>query len=129
MKSVRKERDATTVLLESQDVQCRRHAERHARLAGGGAKARGGLRRQARDAADAEQASEGAGRGVDLGHVAAHRAGRVEGEGARGGDAVQVVVLGRVVGTLEHVEHLVRHDEAACGRGEGRTNETDEGLC
>ena len=56
---------------------------------------------------------KGSGSRVDLQEVPAHQTGGVECHGSRRGDAVQVVILGLVVRSLEHVEHFLRGDESA----------------
>ena len=46
--------------------------------------------------------------------MAAHRNGGVERHGHGWGDAALIFTLGRVVRSLEHVEHFLRDYESAC---------------
>mmetsp|Transcript_46358 Transcript_46358/g.121648 ORF Transcript_46358/g.121648 Transcript_46358/m.121648 type:complete len:809 (+) Transcript_46358:937-3363(+) len=96
-------------------------AEEHTALAGDEAEARRLLRGEARDAADAaERRARRDRRRHQL--EAREGGGRVAGGQRDGGHAVVLVKLWRVVGPLEHVEHLLGDEEAAgdVDRGDAR---------
>mmetsp|Transcript_44507 Transcript_44507/g.94714 ORF Transcript_44507/g.94714 Transcript_44507/m.94714 type:complete len:286 (+) Transcript_44507:1467-2324(+) len=90
----------------------RGHAQRHACLPRRRSEPRRALARQSSDSSNAEQSGQRGGSRVDLGHVATHRTSAIERHRSRGGNAVEVVVLRRVIGALEHIQHLLSNDES-----------------